>query len=210
MEAFTISPKGSAFEMSRPRLINAGIMASALSFGPDGALYMADWVGGYPLDEKGAIWRVDEETKNPARAETQKLLSAGFKKTEPDALQILLAHADQRVRLAAQLELASRKAWPVFIEVLDDGKAPLLAKLHAIWGLGIGLRQDQTDDSQLHRTSRTPILKSKPSSSKCSAMLLPRSARPVAKPSPTSSPRRTYASDFTPLSTAGKIKLAGC
>jgi putative membrane-bound dehydrogenase-like protein len=149
MEAFTITPKGSAFEMSRPRLINAGIMGIGLSFGPDGALYMADWVGGYPLDEKGAIWRVDEEKKNPARAETQKLLSAGFIKTEPDALQILLAHADQRVRLAAQLELASRKAWPVFTEVLDDGKAPLLAKLHAIWGLGIGLRLGQTDDSQL-------------------------------------------------------------
>jgi quinoprotein glucose dehydrogenase len=149
MEAFTISPKGSAFEMSRPRLINAGIMGIGLSFGPDGALYMADWVGGYPLDEKGAIWRVDEETKNPARAETQKLLSTGFKKTESDALQVLLAHTDQRVRLAAQLELASRKAWPVFTEVLDDGKAPLLAKLHAIWGLGIGLRQGQTDDSQL-------------------------------------------------------------
>lgn len=149
MEAFTITPKGSAFEMSRPRLINAGIMGIGLSFGPDGALYMADWVGGYPLDEKGAIWRVDEETKNPARAETQKLLSAGFKKTEPDALQILLAHADQRVRLGAQLELVSRKAWPVFTEVLDDGKAPLLAKLHAIWGLGIGLRLGQIDDSQL-------------------------------------------------------------
>lgn len=151
MEAFTISPKGSAFEMSRPRLINAGIMGIGLSFGPDGALYMADWVGGYPLDEKGAIWRVDEETKNPARAETQKLLSAGFKKTEPDALQILLAHADQRVRLGAQLELASQKAWPVFIEVLDDGKAPRLAKLHAIWGLGIGLRHGETDDSQLQQ-----------------------------------------------------------
>jgi putative membrane-bound dehydrogenase-like protein len=149
MEAFTISPKGSTFEMSRPRLINAGIMGIGLSFGPDGALYMADWVGGYPLDEKGAIWRVDEETKNPARAETQKLLSAGFKKTEPDALQILLAHADQRVRLGAQLELVSRKAWPVFTEVLDDGKAPRLAKLHAIWGLGIGLRLRQLDDSQL-------------------------------------------------------------
>lgn len=149
MEAFTISPKGSAFEMSRPRLINAGIMGIGLSFGSDGALYMADWVGGYPLDEKGAIWRVDEETKNPARGETQKLLSAGFKKSEPDALQILLAHADQRVRLGAQLELASRKAWPVFTEVLDDGKAPLLAKLHAVWGLGIGLRHGQTDDAQL-------------------------------------------------------------
>ena len=149
MEAFTITPKGSAFEMSRPRVINAGIMGIGLSFGPDGALYVADWVGGYPLDEKGAIWRVDEETKNPARAETQKLLSAGFIKTEPDALQILLANADQRVRLGAQLELVSRKAWPVFTEVLDDGKAPLLAKLHAIWGLGIGLRLGQLDDSQL-------------------------------------------------------------
>ncbi|MES2598793.1 MAG: PVC-type heme-binding CxxCH protein [Verrucomicrobiota bacterium] len=161
MEAFKITPKGSAFEMSRARLINSGIMGIGLSFGPDGGLYMADWVGGYPLDEKGAIWRVDEDAKaaaDPARLETQKLLSAGFKKIESADLQIMLANLDQRVRLGAQLELVSRKAWDVLAEVLEDGKAPLLAKLHAIWGIGIGMRHGDTGDAALlpHLSSAEP------------------------------------------------------
>ncbi|GEP45930.1 PVC-type heme-binding CxxCH protein [Brevifollis gellanilyticus] len=161
MEAFKITPKGSAFEMSRARLINSGIMGIGLSFGPDGGLYMADWVGGYPLDEKGAIWRVDEDAKaatDPARVETQKILAAGFKKLEPADLQIMLANLDQRVRLGAQLELASRKEWKVFAETLEDGKAPLLAKLHAIWGIGIGMRHGDTGEAALlpHLTSAEP------------------------------------------------------
>lgn len=161
MEAFKITPKGSAFEMSRARLINSGIMGIGLSFGPDGGLYMADWVGGYPLDEKGAVWRVDEDAKaaaDPARQETQKILSAGFKKLEPADLQIMLGNLDQRVRLGAQLELAARKEWKVLAEVLEDGKAPLLARLHAIWGIGIGMRHGDTGDAALlpHLTSAEP------------------------------------------------------
>jgi putative membrane-bound dehydrogenase-like protein len=156
MEAFTISPKGAAFEMSRPRLINAGIMGIGLSFGPDGALYMADWVGGYPLDQKGAIWRVDEEKADPARAETQKLLAAGFKGRGVDELKSLLGHADQRVRIAAQLELAQQKAWQDFISVLADDKAPLLARVHAVWGFGIGLRQGETGVAPLQGVLSTP------------------------------------------------------
>lgn len=147
MEAFTITPKGSAFEMSRARLINSGVMGIGLSFGPDGALYVADWVGGYPLDEKGTIWRVDEEKKNPARAETHGLLSAGFKKQSLPELKTLLGHADQRVRTTAELELAQRKAWNELAAVLKDAKAPLLARVHATWGLGIGLRHGEVDDS---------------------------------------------------------------
>lgn len=156
MEAFTISPKGSAFAMSRARVINAGIMGIGLSFGPDGALYMADWVGGYPLDEKGAIWRVDEEKPNPARAETQRLLSAGFKESGIDTLKPLLGHADQRVRVGAQLELAARNAWQALADVLTDAKAPVLARVHAAWGIGIGLRREKTDEALLLPALSTP------------------------------------------------------
>lgn len=155
MEAFTITPKGSTFAMSRARLISSGIMGIGLSFGPDGALYMADWVGGYPLDEKGAIWRVDEDKPNPARAETLRLLSGGFKTQDLDGLKALLSHADQRVRMAAQLEVAERKAWEAFTEVLADAKAPLLAKVHAVWGLGIGLRRGSMEDALLQPTLAT-------------------------------------------------------
>ncbi len=150
MEAFTITPKGSAFEMSRARLINAGIMGIGLSFGPDGALYMADWVGGYPLDEKGSIWRVDESgNPSPARVETQKLLSTGFDQREVSELQTLLGHADQRVRVGAQLALVKMKAWEPLLTVINDTKTPLLGRIHALWGYGIGLRLGEVSDAPL-------------------------------------------------------------
>lgn len=150
MEAFTITPDGSAFQMSRARLINSGIMGIGLSFGPDGALYMADWVGGYPLDEKGAIWRVDEPQKpTPARLETQKLLAAGFEAHEVVELQTLLGHADQRVRIGAQLALVKKNSWQAMLSVLSDAKAAQLKRVHALWGYGIGLRHGDVDDAAL-------------------------------------------------------------
>ncbi|MCX6854478.1 MAG: c-type cytochrome, partial [Verrucomicrobia bacterium] len=150
MEAFTIQPKDSAFEMSRTRLINAGIMGIGLSFGPDGGLYLADWSGGYPTDEKGAIWRVDEPGKpSPARIETQKLLSAGFDQRETTELQTLLGHADQRVRVGAQLALAKKQDWTAFVSVIANTKAPLLQRVHALWGFGIGLRRGEVTDKAL-------------------------------------------------------------
>ncbi len=156
MEAFTIQPKGSAFEMSRARLINAGIMGIGLSFGPDGGLYLADWSGGYPTDEKGAIWRVDEPGKaSPARIETQKLLSAGFDHLEATGLQTLLGHADQRVRLGAQLALVKQQAWTAFVSIIADTKAPLLQRIHALWGFGIGLRRAEVTDERLQSVLAT-------------------------------------------------------
>ncbi len=156
MEAFTIQPKGSAFEMSRARLINAGIMGIGLSFGPDGGLYLADWSGGYPTDEKGAIWRVDEPGKpSPARIETQKLLGAGFDHRENTELQTLLGHADQRVRLGAQLALVKQQAWTAFVSIIADNKAPLLQRAHALWGYGIGLRRGDVSDEGLQSVLAT-------------------------------------------------------
>ncbi len=149
MEAFTLKPEGASFVMSRARVIHSGIMGIGLSFGPDGALYMADWVGGYPLDEKGAIWRVDEPTPHSLRLETQQWLSQDTSKvTETDLLK-WLAHADQRIRVAAQIELARRQAWPALAKVLDEPTSTLMAKIHAIWGLGMGMRRGHIDDRLL-------------------------------------------------------------
>lgn len=152
MEAFTAKAVGASFEMSRARLINSGIMGIGMSWGADGALYMADWVGGYPLDEKGAIWRVDEEggKVHPEREATRKLLMAGFEHRDLNELQVLLGQADQRVRLGAQLALVKKEAWETLIKVAGDVKAPLLARVHGLWGYGIGFRRGKVDDSALH------------------------------------------------------------
>ncbi|TDU67186.1 putative membrane-bound dehydrogenase-like protein [Prosthecobacter fusiformis] len=152
MEAFTAKPVGAAFEMSKTRLVNSGIMGIGMSWAPDGTFYMADWVGGYPLDEKGAIWSVDEEKgkEHPLRKETQTLLTGGFTEKSLNDLQILLGHADQRVRVASQLELAKREEWKTLAKVAGDTKASLLARIHGVWGYGIGFRRGQTDDKPLH------------------------------------------------------------
>lgn len=151
MEAFTVKPNGAAFEMSQARLINSGIMGIGMSWAPDGTFYMADWVGGYPLDEKGAVWSVDEEKAkvSPDRKETKEILTAGFGKRNLNDLQVLLGHADQRVRVGAELELAKREEWKTLMKVAGDTKAPLFARIHGLWGYGIGFRKGMVDDTHL-------------------------------------------------------------
>lgn len=151
MDAFKATPKGAAFEMSKVRVIHSGVMGIGMSWAPDGRFFMADWVGGYPLDEKGAVWAVDEENakENPARKETQALLTGGLGKKSLNDLQVLLGQADQRVRVAAQLELARREEWKTLAKVAGDTKAPLLGRIHGVWGYGIGFRRGQVDDSAL-------------------------------------------------------------
>lgn len=146
LSALTLQPRDASFIQKSEVQINKGIMGIGMAWGPDGALYMADWDGGYPLDEIGAVWRVDAAMGRnaSARAETQRLLRGEFK-TEPDGeLAALLAHADQRVRLGAQLELVKRAAFDQLGAVTADAAAPELARLHALWGLGIGLRHQKT------------------------------------------------------------------
>ncbi len=145
MDAFQIVPDGAAFRMEGLRNLNKGVMGIGMSWGPDGALYMADWVGGYPLDEKGAIWTVDDPTAitSTERKETLALLSAGFAQRDATSLATLLSHADQRVRVGAELELAKRKAWPALAEIASNAKQPLFARIHALWGYGIGLRREK-------------------------------------------------------------------
>jgi hypothetical protein len=109
-------------------LVNDGVMGIGFAWHPNGKLFMADWIGGYPLDGIGAVWSIDTRAndQHPLRAETQRLLAAGFAQTAKDALVQLLGHADQRVRQGAQLELAKRGQVDAFLKVALDGQAALL------------------------------------------------------------------------------------
>ena len=59
MDAFTLIPDRDAFRQEKLRVINEGLMGIGMTWAPDGRAYFADWIGGYPLDGKGAIWRMD-------------------------------------------------------------------------------------------------------------------------------------------------------
>ena len=153
MEAFTLEPDGVAFKMANQRTVNSGLMGIGMAWGVEGALYLADWDGGYPLDEKGGVWTVDvpgTERDAAARQETLILLTSDFGARGEAELQQLLGHADQRVRVAVQLELAKRGLWQALLTVAGDAGRPLLARVHGIWGAGIGLRRGQLEEAAVH------------------------------------------------------------
>ncbi|MGV3659213.1 MAG: PVC-type heme-binding CxxCH protein [Prosthecobacter sp.] len=147
MAAFQIVPKGSAFEMKNERLVHGGLMGIGLAFTPEGSLIMADWGGGYPLDEIGNIFTADDPAGEGSteRLETAKLLRAGF--DSPDIA--LLSHADQRVRLGTQFGLVKKGDFKALEAAALDTKAAQLSRVHAIWGLGQGLRARQVEAESL-------------------------------------------------------------
>ncbi|MFT5130103.1 MAG: quinoprotein glucose dehydrogenase, partial [Rhodothermales bacterium] len=133
--AFQVEPDGAKFRMKGDHQVLKGPWNTGVTFGPDGALYIADWMGG--PSERGRIYKVDDPAAaaNPARLETQKLLSEGFAKRELSELRKLLAHADMRVRRESQFELVRRNDIKGLTAALTQTDHQL-ARLHAIWGLG--------------------------------------------------------------------------
>ncbi len=131
--AFQVEQDGASFKMVNDMQIGNGVPIVGINFGPDGALYGVDWGGGYPLNEKGAIWKWDVKEKHPLRALTAKLLRSDFSKTATNELIATLNHPDQRVRLKAQFELVKRGARKELWKAARSG--PQLLRIHAIWGL---------------------------------------------------------------------------
>jgi quinoprotein glucose dehydrogenase len=136
----SVKPKGASFEVTEKEFVR-NMVPTDCEFGPDGAFYFSDWVGGWNPPGKGRIFRVvdAEAMKNPAVAEAKKLLAEGFEKRSVDELAKLLGHPHQQVRLEAQYELAGRKrdeAIPAFAKVERESK-DRIARIHAIWGMGM-------------------------------------------------------------------------
>lgn len=138
IHAFKLQPKGASFEMTSTEQILSGVLPTGLDFGPDGALYMADWIDGWGTKDYGRIWKLEDEAAKDwaIQKDTEKQLKADFKKITDKDLQTRLYHEDMRVRRKAQFELAKRKeaGAKVFIEVLAD-KSNQHARIHAIIGL---------------------------------------------------------------------------
>ncbi|PHS11423.1 MAG: hypothetical protein COA78_09885 [Blastopirellula sp.] len=142
--AFQIEEDGASFKMINEHQIGKGVPLVGINFGPDGALYGVDWGGGYPLNQTGAVWSIDvpDQQNSDARQEVKRLLKNGFTDSSVIDLQELLAHADQRIRLAAQFELVARNAGQQLVHT-SQKDYDQLARIHAIWGLGQLIRSEQ-------------------------------------------------------------------
>jgi len=134
----TLEPRGAGFRMKERDDFVKGILTTDVEFGPDGALYVLDWVEGWQGGGKGRIYKFtakDADTKG--QRETRELIASDWSKRGIDELVALLAHADQRVRQAAQFELVERGQDAVVpFAKAAQSSVHQLARIHAIWGLG--------------------------------------------------------------------------
>jgi quinoprotein glucose dehydrogenase len=162
VRSFRNKPKGATFELVDSEETIWNVLATDVDFGPDGAIYLSDWVNGWNGEGKGRIYRfAATDAAAAARAkETQKLLAAfhiaatsgranntaatggradGSAGASPslsiEHLSALLAHADRRVRQEAQFALVDANATDTLLAVAK-ANASQLARVHAIWGLG--------------------------------------------------------------------------
>ena len=116
-----------------------------MAWGTDGRAYYADWIGGYPLDGKGAVWRLD--VASTVDKSSEEFLSKPFSVAVPkEECLRLLGHRDQRVRVNASIRLHRQEAWSEMLAVAKDVNATRLARIHAIWGYGMGLRHARVAD----------------------------------------------------------------
>src|ERR1044072_3311294 len=157
IHSFRLQPKGATFELGEHKKVVGGILATGLDFGPDGALYVADWIDGWDTHNYGRIWKLDDSTGalDPVRKTTKSLLAADFSQQKEAALGELLSNPDMRVRLKAQFELVKRQAKGngFFLQALKQ-TGNQLARVHAIWGISQLARQDKK-----YAAALVPVLK---------------------------------------------------
>ncbi|APQ16353.1 HEAT repeat domain-containing protein [Maribacter hydrothermalis] len=152
--SFDLKPKGASFELNTDESILSGVLPTGIDFGPDGALYLADWVNGWGSKNYGRVWKLDvtEETNDLAqeRLETQRLMTHNYKDDDTENLIKLLSYGDMRIRQKAQFELAKRTFWGYrALEKALTQEENQLARIHAIWGIGQIAAKDPGDAKPL-------------------------------------------------------------
>ncbi len=146
VHAFSVKEKGAGFDLASHDHFFWHILATDVEFGPDGKMYVSDWVRSWAQSGLGRLYRIYDPllTGSAPVLETKKLIADGMETRSAAELAILLGHADQRVRQEAQFELADRclRRAPTAqdaLSTLTRAAFPgpnLLARLHGIWGLG--------------------------------------------------------------------------
>jgi quinoprotein glucose dehydrogenase len=148
VHAIRLEPDGAGLALASSERAVWNTLATDIDFGPDGSLYVLDWVSGWNKTGKGRIVRVRDAAPSnefAARA-TATLLGGDWRRRGRAELRALLRHQDRRVRQSAQFALVDQGGDE---ELLAAAKDPShrLARLHGVWGLGTRLRQ-RTGDAE--------------------------------------------------------------
>jgi quinoprotein glucose dehydrogenase len=161
VHSFRLQPSGASFELAHLERFAWGVLATDCEFGPDGGLWLLDWVEGWEGSGKGRIWRVvsPEVQKGGLVAATRDLLKARLAERGVAELQDLLGHRDQRVRMEAHFALADKgpeALLPLAKVAADPDRG--LARLHAVWGLMLLARSEPLAGKELLKLLDDPEL----------------------------------------------------
>jgi quinoprotein glucose dehydrogenase len=146
IRTFRVQPQGAFFKLADQEESIWSILATDVAIGPDGALYASDWVNGWNGEGKGRLYRFAGPPAEPGdpRLEVQAMLRDQLQGRTPAQLGALLAHPDQRIRQRAQFALVEGRHFAVLDHGVREGET-LLARLHALWGLGQLTRNPAAD-----------------------------------------------------------------
>jgi len=152
--AFESIPKGASFELGEVKRPLWGMLATDAAFGPDGALYISDWVEGWNRAGKGRVYRLFDPTMvdDGVQQQVREDLATDFSQHSSMLLVALMMDDDRRVRLKAQFELVKRgEEGREFLRAHAAGEIEashtswrsfLLGSVHGVWGLGMLARED--------------------------------------------------------------------
>lgn len=148
VRTFRTKPKGAFFEVVDEEETLWNVLATDVDFGPDGALYLSDWINGWNGEGKGRIYKfaAPAQQDNPLRQEVQQLLAGEFASFSSDKLIALLAHADRRVRQEAQFALADKNEVEKLAAIAKTAESQF-ARVHALWALGQIARRGNAEKS---------------------------------------------------------------
>ncbi|MFZ9660540.1 MAG: HEAT repeat domain-containing protein [Chitinophagaceae bacterium] len=147
IHAFKLKPKGASFDFDGSKSLVSGVLATGIDWGPDGSMYVGDWIEGWGTKNYGRIWKLDVNKPNvEQRKNTEMHIRADFKNYKDEQLKDLLKHADMRVRQKVQFELANRgkNGLDIFKSTLAN-KEHQLARVHSIWGISQFARKNLSD-----------------------------------------------------------------
>ena len=144
IRSFKIEPRGAFSERVSDGQPFWKVLATDVAFTPDGGLMISDWVDGWDGLGKGRIYKVTDPQAHQSDLvrEVRDWLAGDVTKKSVDALVDGLGHADRRIRLASQWELAIRGRTFDLAKLAAQADLPITTRRHAVWALGHAGRLD--------------------------------------------------------------------
>jgi len=164
IRSFQLLPSDGTFVASDNQKWLWNLWATDLAFGPDGSMYVSDWVAGWQQPEKGRVYRIkgDVEHAGILGADVRPLLQSIARETIPERLGAWLSHDNLWVRREAQFRLVDlgEVSSRVFVRTLSSDSS-ILSRLHAVWGLSQLTRASGISDKPYYQAAAKVGLKDK-------------------------------------------------